>query len=113
MTHLVCVEHGRRSQVILNHREARVKTIHRSDGSECKFKDVSINGKPITRVSIVRHERPGLDFQHEWMIMGFVFGSWIECKCGFRPTDQEDMSYHENMELPSFNPASRIKFEDV
>lgn len=32
--------------------------------------------------------------KHEWQQVTFSFGSWLVCKCGFRPENQEEMDNH-------------------
>lgn len=32
--------------------------------------------------------------EHEWFEAQFVFGSWIECTCGFRPDSHEEFNTH-------------------
>jgi hypothetical protein len=31
-----------------------------------------------------------------WATVSFVWGSWIECNCGFQPKNQEDMDTHRH-----------------
>lgn len=32
--------------------------------------------------------------EHDWFIVQFSHGSWIECRCGYRPNSQEEMDDH-------------------
>jgi hypothetical protein len=32
--------------------------------------------------------------EHEWFEARFVFGGYIECKCGLRPTTEEQFNAH-------------------
>jgi hypothetical protein len=36
-----------------------------------------------------------MNAEHSWRYVSFVFGSWIECSCGYRPESQMDMDAHE------------------
>lgn len=39
---------------------------------------------------------------HEWIEVQFIYGTWIECTCGFKPTSQEDMDNH-GKDQPTMN----------
>jgi hypothetical protein len=32
--------------------------------------------------------------EHEWVQVSFIYGTWIECRCGYRPTSQQEMDAH-------------------
>lgn len=45
--------------------------------------------KPIRRV-LKRWKRDGIS----WAQVSFVYGTWLECNCGYEPHSQRDMNRH-------------------